>query len=80
MPCPLEQQVERVFRILPSDSECVTADTPYALPQDFMNGNVCHLHSGGTYPEGEDLWWAGAPIITETEESQDETLSSSEAP
>lgn len=63
--CPLEQQAERVFRILPSGSECVTADTPYALPRDFMDGNVCHIHSGGTVPEGEDLWWAGTLIVPE---------------
>ena len=63
--CPIEEQVDRVFRIVPTGSECITADTPYALPRDFMNGNVCHIHSNGTYPEGEDLWWAGTLIIPE---------------
>lgn len=56
--CPLDHQVERVFRIVPEGSG-PSSDTPYALPQDFLNNNVCHIHSGGYYPEGEDLWWAG---------------------
>lgn len=56
--CPSEKQVERVFRLLPEGSTGITADTPYALPQDFLEGNVCYIHSGGYYPEGADLWWA----------------------
>ena len=57
--CPAENQTERVFRILPENTTGPTSDTTYALPQDFINGNVCHIHSGGYYPEGENLWWAG---------------------
>ncbi len=68
--CPLEQQAERVFRILPTDATGVTADTPYAIPKDYLNGNVCHIHSGGYYPEGEDLWWAGTLIMPETPADQ----------
>lgn len=60
--CPADRQTERVFRILPEGSTGITADTPYALPQDFLEGNVCYLHSGGYYPEGSDFWWADTMI------------------
>ena len=65
--CPYERQVERVFRIVPEGSG-PSSDTRYALPQDFLNNNVCHLHSGGYYPEGEDLWWAGTYDIPSPED------------
>ncbi len=56
--CPMERRYERVFRVLPEGSTRVTADSRYAVPQDFLEGNVCHIHSGGYYPDGADLWWA----------------------
>ncbi len=46
----------RVFRVVPSYA--VTNDSAYAVPQDFLSGNVCYIHSGGYYPEGANLWWA----------------------
>jgi penicillin-binding protein 1A len=55
--CPLDSTYTRVFRVLPDTA--TTADSYYALPQDILSGNVCYIHSGGSYPEGENLWWAG---------------------
>lgn len=64
--CPAESTYTRVFRILPSTA--ATADRPYGLPQDILNGNVCYIHSGGEYPEGEDLWWANSYHPSGTED------------
>ncbi len=63
--CPMEQRFDRIFRILPTMQ--VTADSPFGLPQDFLENNVCYIHSGGYYPEGSDLWWANSYYVPEPE-------------
>lgn len=68
--CPYERRVERVFRIVPEESGA-TSDTPYALPQDFLDNNVCYIHSGGYFPEGQDLWWAGTYDIPSVDENSE---------
>lgn len=69
--CPEEKRVERVFRIVPDDTTGETSDTRYALPQDFLEGNICYLHSGGYYPEGSDLWWSGTYDLTPVDLNSD---------
>lgn len=64
--CPAEETYGRIFRILPSTN--ITADSDFGLPQDYLNGNVCYIHSGGYYPEGENLWWIDTYVPAPPEE------------